>query len=215
MMIYEGNSMFSGRKGLALAGVALLHVMVICACYVGLAQPILRHFTAPITVSDIPRPREKVTVRPEPPKLDDAKLHIDPPETSWNIPADPDSPVTVEPRPAERAPPAKETAPVQAVVAGTSVQMDPRHPLKIGPDYYPASAIRRGQEGRCIVRVTVAADGKVIDSSLQSSSGFALLDDACLSAVRGQRMVPATQNGKTIQSTAAVPIVWRLNDLGR
>jgi TonB family protein len=89
--------------------------------------------------------------------------------------------------------------------------MDPKHPLKIGPDYYPAGAIRREQEGRCIVRVTVAADGKIIDSSLQSSSGFPLLDDACLTAVRGQRMLPATQDGKAAQSTASVPIVWKLS----
>jgi TonB family protein len=60
------------------------------------------------------------------------------------------------------------------------------------------------------VQVTVAADGKVVDSSLQSGSGFALLDDACLTAVRGQRMMPATQGGRAVQSTASVPIVWKL-----
>jgi hypothetical protein len=27
--------------------------------------------------------------------------------------------------------------------------------------------------------------------------------------VRGQRMVPATQDGRAIQSTASVPIVWK------
>jgi protein TonB len=210
MVIYQAPSMFSGRKGAVLAGVALLHVTVICGFYFGLAQPIIHHFTLPINVSDIPKPPQKVVVRPEPPTLDDRKLLIDPPEAQLNLPADPDTSVTVERTTADPAPPVKETAPVHAVVAGTAVQMDPKHPLKIGPDYYPAGAIRREQEGRCIVQVTVAADGKVIDSSLQSSSGFPLLDDACLTAVRGQRMLPATQDGKATQSTASVPIVWKL-----
>jgi protein TonB len=212
-MIYEESSMFSGRKGAALAGVALLHVMAICAFYVGLAQPIIQHFTAPITVDNIPRPKERATVRPEPPKLDQL-IPVVPPETPWNLPADPESPIT-ERTPADAPPIVQETAPVHPVIAGTPVQMDPRHPLKIGPDYYPAGAIRREQEGRCIVRVTVAADGKVVDSSLQSSSGFSLLDGACLSAVRGQRMLPATQDGKAVESTASVPIVWRLSDARR
>jgi len=211
MMIYEAPSMFSGRKGAALAAVALLHVTAICGFYFGFAQPIIQHFTVPINVSNIPKPQEKVTVRPEPPKLDDRKLLIDPPETRWNLPADPDTAVTVERTPTDPTPPVKETVPVHTGVAANSVQMDPKHPLKIGPDYYPAGAIRREQEGRCIVRVTVAADGKIIDSSLQSSSGFPLLDDACLTAVRGQRMVPATQDGKAVQSTASVPIVWKLS----
>jgi TonB family protein len=211
MMIYEDPSMFSGRKGAALAGVALLHVIVISGFYFGFAQPIIRHFTAPITVSNIPRPQEKVTVRPEPPKLDDRKLQIDAPENPWNLPADPDTAVTVDRTPVVPTPTAKESVPVRPVVAATAVQMDPKHPLKFGPDYYPAGAVRREQEGRCIVQVTVAPDGKIVASSLQSSSGFPLLDEACLSAVRGQRMVPATQDGKVVRSTASVPIVWKLN----
>jgi protein TonB len=211
-MIYEDPSMFSGRKGAALAGVALLHVVLISAFYVGLAQPIVQHFTAPITVSNIARPLEKVSVRPDPPKIDDRKLQIDPPETLLNLPADPETSVTVDRTP-NPPPLVQETVPAHAGLAATSVRMDPRHPLKIGPDYYPAGAIRREQEGRCIVQVTVAPDGKVIDSSLQSSSGFPLLDEACLTAVRGQRMVPATQDGKAIQSTASVPIVWKLSGL--
>lgn len=39
MFMYEDRAMFSGRKGAALAGVAVLHVIVICGFYLGLAQP--------------------------------------------------------------------------------------------------------------------------------------------------------------------------------
>jgi TonB family protein len=57
----------------------------------------------------------------------------------------------------------------------------------------------------------VAADGRITAASLQASSGFPLLDDACLRAVRGQHMLPATQDGKPIESTVSLPIVWRLS----
>ena len=210
MMMYEDRAIFSGRKGAALAGVAVLHVIVICGFYLGLAQPLIQHFTPPITVSNVPRLQEKMSVRPVPPKLDDRKLQLDPPENPWNIPADPDKAVTVHPTPADPKT-GEQSGPVHLMIAGTPVQMDPNHPLKIGPDYYPAAALRRAQEGRCIVGVTVAADGKIIDSSLLSSSGFPLLDEACRGAVRGQRMVPATRDGRAIQSTASVPIVWKLS----
>ncbi len=67
----------------------------------------------------------------------------DPPETRWNLPADPDTAVPFDGTPADPTPPVKETVTIHSVVAGTAVQMDPKHPLKIGPDYYPAGAIRR------------------------------------------------------------------------
>jgi protein TonB len=208
-MMYQDHAMFSGRKGAALAGVAMLHVMLIGAFHFGLAQPIIRHFTPPITVSNIPRPPQKLTVQLDPPKLDDRRLPLDPPENSWKLPPDQDAVVTDAPPVVAKTEERRDPGP--PAIAGTSVQMDPKHPLRIGPDYYPAGAVRREQEGRCIVQVTVAADGRIINSSLQSSSGFALLDDACLSAVRGQRMVPATQDGRAVQSTASVPIVWKLS----
>jgi hypothetical protein len=35
--------------------------------------------------------------------------------------------------------------------------MDPKHPLKIGEDYYPDASKRANEEGRCIVLAHVAA----------------------------------------------------------
>jgi protein TonB len=60
--------------------------------------------------------------------------------------------------------------------------------------------------------LTVAADGRIVDQSIQESSGFPRLDDACLKGVRGQRMLPAMEDGKPIEKTAAVPIVWKLKN---
>ena len=40
--------------------------------------------------------------------------------------------------------------------------------------------------------------------------GFPRLDEACLKGVHGQRMLPATEEGKPIEKTASLPIVWKL-----
>ena len=90
--------------------------------------------------------------------------------------------------------------------------MDPKHPLKIGEDYYPDASKRASEEGRCIVQMTVAADGRITNESIQQSSGFPRLDDACLKGVHGQRMKPATEDGKPVEKTASMPIVWKLTN---
>jgi protein TonB len=105
-------------------------------------------------------------------------------------------------------PPAVVAAP--APKPGTPIRMDPKHPLKIGEDYYPDASKRANEEGRCIVLMTVAADGRITNESIQTSSGFPRLDDACLKGVHGQRMLPATEEGKPVEKTVSIPIVWKL-----
>jgi protein TonB len=58
--------------------------------------------------------------------------------------------------------------------------------------------------------MTVAADGRVATETLQQSSGFPRLDEACLKAVHGQRMLPATEEGKPVEKQVSIPIVWKL-----
>jgi protein TonB len=96
--------------------------------------------------------------------------------------------------------------------ASTKVRTDPKHPLRIGEDYYPDASRRANEEGRCVVRVTVAADGRIIGASIQTSSGFDRLDQACLKGVRGQHMLAATEDGKPIEQTILMPISWKLSD---
>jgi len=93
-------------------------------------------------------------------------------------------------------------------LANAHVRPDPQHPLRIGEDWYPEASIRLKEEGRCVVTITVAADGHIASESLQTSSGFPRLDEACLKAFHGQRMLPAIENGKPVETTVAIPIDW-------
>jgi protein TonB len=123
-------------------------------------------------------------------------------------PSDPVVTVDVAPR---DPPTMTSQAPPQSNATRVPVRMDPRHPLRIGEDYYPDPSRRANETGRCVVRVTVAADGRVIAAAIQASSGFERLDQACLNGVRGQRMLPATEDGRPIESAVSIPIVWNLS----
>ena len=102
-------------------------------------------------------------------------------------------------------------ATVRVPPTSTSVRMDPSHPLKIGEAHYPAASKRAHEEGTCTVQITVSIEGSISASKLVSSSGHRLLDQVCLKAVAvGQRMLPATYDGKPAEKTLSLPIVWKL-----
>jgi protein TonB len=53
---------------------------------------------------------------------------------------------------------------------------------------YPDEARRRGDQGRAVVRFTVARDGKVLDVAVVSSTGSAVLDAAVERLLRDARL---------------------------
>ena len=80
------------------------------------------------------------------------------------------------------------------------------------PPAYPESARRRGQQGRVLLRVEVAADGQPVSVAVATSSGVASLDSAALSAVQRWRFVPATRGGQPVPAVAEVPVRFQLTD---
>jgi protein TonB len=210
MYTYEQPSMFSGRRGAAFIAVIILHIGIVWAFYVGLAGKLIQKVIPPVEIAQIDKPKEIDKPPPPPPKLEEIKPFVPPPEFV-DIQAPPpenNTAITAVTQTVQHAP-----APVAAApppVPGTSVKPDPRHPLKIGEDFYPDASKRAGEEGRCIVQMTVAADGRITNEAIQTSSGYPRLDDACLKGVHGQRMLPATEGGKPVEKTVSIPIVWKL-----
>ena len=49
---------------------------------------------------------------------------------------------------------------------------------------YPGSAVQRGQQGTCLLRITIDRRGNISDVQLLESSGHRILDDEAISAVR-------------------------------
>jgi protein TonB len=209
MNIYDETSLFSGRKGAVFTAVILLHLVFGYAFYSELAAQIRAKLDpGPMNLAPIEPNKEIIKPPPAAPLIDRPRIYVTPPEYRlWTPPSDPQVAV-------DKAPPDPPTiipqVPPQAK-ARVPVRMDPKHPLRIGVDYYPDASRRADEKGRCVVQVTVAADGRIIAARIQTGTGFDRLDQACLNGVKGQRMLPATEDGKPIESTISIPIVWNLS----
>jgi TonB family protein len=62
--------------------------------------------------------------------------------------------------------------------------------------------------GRCDILLWVTADGYIRVAQVIKSTGHARLDEACLHAVMGQKMIPAQDNAGPIDHWAILPVTW-------
>jgi protein TonB len=207
MYNYEEPSMFSGRKGLIFLVVCILHVIVGYAFYSGLARRITQTIIPPVEIAQIDKQKAEDKPPPPPPKLEDIKPYVPPPEfVDIQAPTEITNAITQTTQ--TRAP-----APVVAVQhSRTAIRVDPKHPLHIGEEYYPDASKRANEEGTCKVRVSVAVTGLIMDATIESSSGFPRLDEACIKGVKGLKVLPATEDGKPVETTTIVPITWKLKN---
>jgi TonB family protein len=86
------------------------------------------------------------------------------------------------------------------------------------PDYrlnpkpsYPQVAKRRGYEGTVLLKVLVSRAGKAEVVEVERSSGYGVLDEAALRAVRQWLFVPAKVGGEPTDSWVMVPVTFKLS----
>lgn len=82
--------------------------------------------------------------------------------------------------------------------------------IKVTPTY-PQAALKAGIQGQVIVAITVGWNGRLLASSIRSSSGSTLLDDAALDAARESTYRAATLNGIAIQRSYVVFYLFTLD----
>ncbi len=82
--------------------------------------------------------------------------------------------------------------------------------IQNSPPSYPEFARRKGWAGRVIVRVAVDARGMPSKVSVAMSSGFAVLDQAALRAVKKWRFRPQVAGGVAVAGTVDVPVNFSL-----
>jgi len=78
------------------------------------------------------------------------------------------------------------------------------------PPRYPAAAQRLGQEGHVLVLVRVGTDGTALSVEIEESSGYPVLDEAAMEAVRDWTFEPAREDGRAVESLVHVPFRFRL-----
>jgi len=71
-------------------------------------------------------------------------------------------------------------------------------------------AIRRGYQGTTLLRVRILEDGRVEVVEIKESSGYRILDEAAMKAVRPWRFTPALMAGKPVASWVLLPIAFKL-----
>ena len=77
---------------------------------------------------------------------------------------------------------------------------------------YPRASRRQGETGRATVRVLIDEQGRPAELRVQSSSGYARLDEAALEALRDARFRPYAENGVAQRVWALVPIHFDLEN---
>jgi periplasmic protein TonB len=186
-----------------------------------------RPVVAPVTPPPPPRPAPTAAPPPAPtpiaapaPTPTPAPLRlplppVPPPAPARPAPRHPPPPPVAAPvappAPLAPGPPAPAAAPARA---GTAPALTPPR-LVAGmasdePPRYPAIARARGEQGRVVLRVMVAASGLPTDVTVAASSGHETLDRAARDAVRRWRFVPAEQDGHPVAAVAEVPVLFRL-----
>ena len=145
----------------------------------------------PVVVPPAITPEPVIARRPEPEVLP-------PPPKAVAAPAQPKA---APPKVAAVAPPkAKAPAFVEARPSAASNR----------PPHYPDLARRNGWQGLSMVRVAVSASGRAGAVSLARSSGYGILDQAALTAVKRWKFTPRMVRGVSAESTVEVPVNFSL-----
>lgn len=91
--------------------------------------------------------------------------------------------------------------------ATTDVQAKMQHNR---PPIYPREARRKGWEGRVIVEIFVTQTGVVKSVSVLESSGYKLLDNAAVGAIRKWLFEPAQLFGTPVEKRVEIPVRFEL-----
>ncbi|MDR3520455.1 MAG: energy transducer TonB [Acidocella sp.] len=76
---------------------------------------------------------------------------------------------------------------------------------------YPEAAREHGEQGRVLLSIHVAANGRVVQVDITSSSGYAILDQAAQDTALNWVFNPAMMNGKPVASVVLFPILFQLD----
>jgi protein TonB len=75
---------------------------------------------------------------------------------------------------------------------------------------YPKASLMNEEEGNVQVAFLVSADGSVVDSKIEKTSGHKNLDKAAVKGLSACKFKPGTKDGAPAQTWAKVDYVWKL-----
>lgn len=192
-----------------IAFVVVFHVALVYGLVNGLAHKIVEVIKKPYETKLIEEAKELPPDKPPPP------------------------PPKLAPPPPPFVPPVEVNIAVQAPVSNTITQVTnkvapppPAPVAKSAPVVIPAvidanrncakpeypSASRRLEEtGTVVVRFLIDVDGRVVDSKVESTSGYDRLDEAARNALGRCQFKPGSVDGKPEKTWASIKYIWKLD----
>ena len=76
---------------------------------------------------------------------------------------------------------------------------------------YPKASLMNEEQGTVSMSFLVSADGTVIESKLEKTSGFKNLDKAAMKSIAACKFKPGTKDGKPDQTWTKVDYAWKLD----
>jgi TonB family protein len=80
------------------------------------------------------------------------------------------------------------------------------------PPIYPKASIAAKEQGTVVLKVRVLADGTPSDITIKKSTATPALDQAAIDAVQRWRFNPAIKDGKAVEGTVLVPVMFSLDE---
>ena len=75
---------------------------------------------------------------------------------------------------------------------------------------YPKASLMNEEQGDVSLAFLVSADGSVVESKVEKSSGYKGLDKAALKGISACKFKPGTKDGAPAQTWAKVDYSWKL-----
>ncbi len=210
----------SDKKLAGFAIVVLLHVALGYALVNGLARRIVQVVTQPLETKIIeeikPPPVEKPPPPPPPRLVAPPPPYIPPPEVQVQVPQTvPTITAVTRTQPTEPVgAPGQRFAPATAPAA-------PRAPVRTPPvvdakacdkPEYPPASLRAQETGIVLLAFLIDANGAVLESKVERSTGFRRLDEAARKALSLCKFKPATNDGKPERAWAKIEYQWKFDE---
>ena len=80
------------------------------------------------------------------------------------------------------------------------------------PPIYPGASLKAREQGTVVLKVRVLADGTPSDIVIHKSTASPALEQAAIDAVQAWRFNPAAQNGRPVEGTVLVPVIFSLDN---
>ena len=210
MIDYASRQRTPRKHIVGLTVVVVLHGLLFWAINSGLARKFVKVIKGPVeavlleeTKPDIPPPPP-----PPPPK------NLPPPPPAYGPPVEvavaAPTPVNAIAAVSNTPQPVAPPSPMPVVAAAPVVTAAVISASSCEKPEYPSASKRLEEEGTVTLKFLVGADGKVIESAVEKSSGFRRLDEAARAGLSKCQFKPGTVDGKPQQTWASMKYTWRL-----